>query len=336
MSLTRKVFYLFCTWLTYSCETVVTYDLPVNETKIVVEGYIENDVFPVVFLSRSFPFFGEVNVNDLDELLIKGAKIQVDDGSKIVELREYNKTNALDISESNFNKIVAPVIKQFVGDNVSQSTLDTLSFFVPNFSFYSVAPEDIDFVGEIGKNYGLRIDISGHEIFGNKQLVANTTIPDLIKLDSLWSEDHSNSEIDTLFQLRTRLTDPPMPGNFYRIFNSVNDEPMYTATSSVFDDAFINGKSIPFTVTRGQSEADKLEDQDFQVVGYWSPGDTAHVKFCSITEEHYQFWRTVENEKSNLGSPFGSFTILASNIEGAVGIWGGYASSIITYVIPEL
>ncbi len=319
-----------------ACETVVTYDLPINDPKIVVEGFIENDLAPVVFLSRSFPFFGEVNVNNLDELLIPGAKIQVSEGNNTIMLKEYNKQSALAVSEEDFDNLIAPVIEQFIGFSISQGTLDSFSLFIPNFVFYTVAPEDITFVGELGKTYGLQINILDHPIFGTKQLTATTNIPNLVRLDSLWSEDHPNSENDTLFQLRARFTDPPISGNYYRIFNSVNSEPLYTANNSVFDDAFINGESIPFSVTKGQSEEDKLGDQNTDVDGYWSPGDTATVKFCSINEDHYQFWRTVENEKGNLGSPFGSFTIIASNVEGAVGIWGGYASSSISYIIPEL
>lgn len=60
------------------------------------------------------------------------------------------------------------------------------------------------------------------------------------------------------------------------------------------------------------------------------------MKLCSITREHYRFWRTVENEKGNLGNPFGSFTVIESNIEGGVGIWGGYAATTISIVIPPL
>ncbi|MEZ5024645.1 MAG: DUF4249 family protein [Chitinophagales bacterium] len=327
-----------------SCETVVNYELPINATKIVVEGSIENGHPPLVILSKSFPFFGNVNFNNLDELLIKNAVINVSDGNRTVTLMEYNKQALVDLSEGDFNliyptleQIIAPSLEQFGDIEITQDTIRKYLLFLPNFTFYTVAPSDIDFIGEVNRAYGLAINLIDDATFGTRALSAVTTIPGLVNMDSLWVEDHPNSEIDTLFQLRTRFRDPDTLGNFYRYFTRVNGGAWLTASASVFDDGFINGESIPFSVTKGQTERAKLEDPDFDVDGYWAPGDTAEVKICNITEDHYQFWRTVENEKSNNGSPFGSFTILASNIQGedAVGIWGGYASTILTLVITE-
>ncbi|MEZ5002494.1 MAG: DUF4249 family protein [Chitinophagales bacterium] len=319
-----------------SCETVVNYELPINETKIVVEGSIENGHPPLVILSKSFPFFGNVNFNDLDELLLKNAVINVSDGNRTVTLMEYNKQSLLDLSAEDFD-LIAPTLEQFIGFEVDQATLDSFSIYLPNFTFYTVAPADIDFIGEVNHAYGLSVNLVNDSTFGTRELTAITSIPGLVDMDSLWVEDHPNSEIDTLFQLRTRFKEPDTLGNFYRYFTRVNGGAWLTSTASVFDDAFINGESIPFSVAKGQTERAKLEDPDFDVDGYWSPGDTAEVKLCNITQEHYQFWRTVENEKSNNGSPFGSFTILASNINGedAVGIWGGYTSTVLTLIVTE-
>ena len=69
-----------------SCETVVTYELPINETKLVIEGSIENGGVPLVIVSRSFPFFGDVNFNDISSLLIQEAKVTVSSPNESIEL----------------------------------------------------------------------------------------------------------------------------------------------------------------------------------------------------------------------------------------------------------
>jgi hypothetical protein len=326
----------YCSFL-ISCETVVTFDLPINQTKLVVEGSIENDAPPIVFLSISFPFFGDVDFNNLDELLVRDAEISVTEGVRTVQLMEYGKDELIALSAEDFATL-EPIVEQVIGFSISQETLDSFYTFIPNFSFYTVKPEDFGFVGEFGKFYDLKINLTDDERFGTAEYTSRTNIPFPIELDSLWVENHPNEENDTLFQLKGRLDDPDTTGNFYRFFTKANGGPWLTSTNSVFDDLFIDGESLPITITKGQTERDKLEDPDFEVDGYWAPGETAFVKLCMINDDHYQFWRTVENEKNNLGSPFGSFTIIKSNIIGdrVVGIWGGYGCTFISIVIPEL
>lgn len=315
------------------CEEIITVDLIDVDPKIVVEGSIENGTPPLIFLSRSFPFFGNIDINDIEALMLSGATMVVADGDEVITLVEYNKQALIDLSESDF-EIIAPLLEQYLGFEITQDLL--ISPFIPDIPFYSVAPEDIDFVGEFGKNYWLTIQLVNDSIFGTTELTAQTYIPTPIELDSLWVEDHPLEEIDTLFQLRARLDDPDTTGNYYRVFNRANGGPWLTSSNSVFDDAFLDGASFPFTVVKGQPEREKLEEGDFDVDGYWSPGDTAEVKLCMIGESHYDFWRTVENERNNLGNPFGSFSVIATNIDGAVGIWGGYACTEISIVIPPL
>ena len=316
-----------------SCETIVTYELPINETKLVIEGSIENDGVPLVIVSRSFPFFGDVNFNDISELLVQEAKVTVSNSDRSIELMEYNPDNLGALSDTDF-ALIEPILEQLIGFDVDQSLVE----FLPDITFYSVAPEDVDFIGVIGKRYDLKVELFNHEIFGNTEVNSNTFIPFPVTMDSLWVEKHPNEDIDTnLVQLRGRFLDPDTIGNFYRIFNRANAGPFLTSSNSVFDDAFIEGESIPINIVRGQSEIERQEDFDFDLDGYWAPGEIAEVKFCMIDEPHYQFWRTVENERNNLGSPFGSYTILASNLgDNAVGVWGGYASTVLSILITEV
>jgi hypothetical protein len=53
-----------------------------------------------------------------------------------------------------------------------------------------------------------------------------------------------------------------------------------------------------------------------------------------IDKSHYNFWRTLEADRGSQGNPFGSFVVVKTNINGGIGVWGGYGSSIQTIVAP--
>lgn len=235
--------------LVAGCEEVITIDLEGNEPKIVVEGSIENDGVPVVILSRSFPFFGDVDINDIGTLLLKGAQVTVRAGSDSVVLTEYDRDVLASLDSAEFAAI-APALQQFTGLPISPGVIN----FLPDITFYTVSPADIGFTGEFGRRYDLEIVFSGHELFGDRRLTATTYIPQPVALDSLWVRDHPNDDIDTLFELRGRLPEPDTLGNYYRIFTRENGWLWLTTGNSVFDDAFINGQSWPFTIFRGISE----------------------------------------------------------------------------------
>ncbi len=64
-----------------SCEKDITVDLPKYEQKIVVEGWIEQNQFPMVILTKSSPYFSSVDSTALAELIIPNATVIVSDGS---------------------------------------------------------------------------------------------------------------------------------------------------------------------------------------------------------------------------------------------------------------
>ncbi len=63
-----------------SCEKDITVDLPKGETQIVVEGYVEIDAPPYVFLSKSAGYFDPIDSSSLANLVVKGAAVTITDG----------------------------------------------------------------------------------------------------------------------------------------------------------------------------------------------------------------------------------------------------------------
>ena len=80
-------------------------------------------------------------------------------------------------------------------------------------------------------------------------------------------------------------------------------------------------------IPKGNRFGDTPDPLD-ETVGYWNNQDSVLTfKLSLIDRPHYDFFIILESNRSSQGSPFGSFVVVKSNIQGGgVGIWGGYAS----------
>ncbi|MBN2681857.1 MAG: DUF4249 domain-containing protein [Bacteroidales bacterium] len=61
----------------YSCEKEITVDLPQAKDKIVIEGSIENDMFPIVIISRNMSYFDKVDADTYEQLIVDDAIVTV-------------------------------------------------------------------------------------------------------------------------------------------------------------------------------------------------------------------------------------------------------------------
>lgn len=294
----------------YSCEKEITVNLPQPTPQIVVEGYIENDMPPYLYLTKNSPYFGDFDVNDLEKYFISGAKITVFTATDTVELVEYSSALINLLPEEERAELA-----KFFG-----IPLDS-NFQIPSISVYTI-PLESTFVGEFGETYHLKIEVD------DKVLTATTTIPQPVNFERLWTVPHPNPDFDTLVQLKGFIQDPDTLGNFYRYFTRKNSSLYTKGFQTVFDDLLVNGKSFDIQIPYGFDRFAEDQEYDINTFGYWHKNDTCYVKLCVIDRAHYDFWRTLENELGNQGSPFGTFTRIRTNIKGGLGIWGGYASSI--------
>ena len=177
-----------------------------------------------------------------------------------------------------------------------------------------------------GRSYSLTV------IAGTDTLHSVTQVPYLVPLDSVWFKVDGNR--DSLGYAWAHLTDPDTLGNGYRWFAKRigKDNDFIAPIGSVFEDKFINGKSFDFGYNRGAPPNSTADEDENEERGYFKKGDTIAVKFCTIDRRHFLFWRSVETQFSNNGNPFSSPGTIESNIEGGLGIWGGYGVSYDTIV----
>lgn len=284
------------------------------ESQIVVEGFIEigQDALPTyVLLTKSFPFYNDISADRLDSLFVRDAIVTVEkQGGETVQLTEL----CLDDVPADLRDEVAALL----GLDLDSSGM------APNICAYVDLQQEIQ--KEEGGIYNLRVE-SGDEV-----LTATTSLPHHVPLDSIWFTDPPGEPTDTLAEMNCRITDPASAKNFYRYLTAVNSRPLVSGFGSVTDDAFFDGMTFDFPLQKAEYTNDTTE-VEFGAFGLWERGDTATLKWCSIDQAHHDFWLTFEFNRNNQG-PFSAYTRVDFNIDGGIGIWGGYSVSYYQMVVP--
>ncbi len=296
-----------------NCEKEVILDLPTPVTKIVVEGSIETGAAPIVTINQNFPYFGTISAEDIANNYVRGATVIVSDGTNEAQLEEF--------CWSQLTEEQKELIAQFAGGALPDSIPAGFDFCV--YTFFSFNPP---IVGQNGKTYTLHITTAE-----GKELHATTTIPLPIPIDSLWTEQSLDPDLANYYRVFARLQDPDTLGNYYRYYTQRQGEPMYPGFRSVYDDMLINGKNIFFPLDKGIFKGAEI---DFKTYGYFEKHDTVTVKWTTIDHDTYSFWRSLEFS-SNSSSPLGGSSQVNHNIEGGIGIWGGYCISTLETIVIE-
>lgn len=203
-------------------------------------------------------------------------------------------------------------------------TIDTLIAPVSGVGYFYISPS---LIGEVGKTYILNVTTEN-----GRKASAITKINPPVALDSIWFRRQSPT--DSLGWTWARLSDSPLTPNSYRWYAKRlgKDKDFIAPVGSVIEDKFFNGLSFDFAYNRGSVPNSTAEDDNNEEEGFFKAGDTIVVKFASITEESFDFWRAAETQSSSNGNPFGSPAPLKSNITGGIGIWEGFSFTLDTTV----
>jgi hypothetical protein len=287
--------------LLQACTKDIDIDVPAGEEKIVVEGFIETGQPPIVILTRNKPYFGTNNFSGLSDLIVKNALVTVTANGTPYTLMEICTTNLPD-------SLLALVAAITGVDSATLATVDYCLYTTFNTAVWGVE----------GTRYDLKVEAEG------KILTSSTVIPNGVALDSIWYK-HEEPHTDRGF-CWARLDDPDTLGNAYRWFamRKGKDYGFLAPFGSAFEDKFINGQSFEFAAVRAHAPDDDLPEND-GYYAYFRTGDTIIVKFATIDMPHYQFWRTYETQLVSNGNPFAAPALIKSNINGGLGVWGGYA-----------
>ncbi|MBL7830024.1 MAG: DUF4249 family protein, partial [Saprospiraceae bacterium] len=135
-----------------------------------------------------------------------------------------------------------------------------------------------------------------------------------------WFEQPPGEPSDTLRRLLCYISDPAGSDNYYRYFTSVNDGAYSAGRNSVTDDKFFDGLRFKFPLARRNAPDEEFDPVTF---GLFRIGEKASIKWVNMDKDHFDYWNTLEFNRSNQG-PFSSYTRVKTNINGGLGIWGGY------------
>ncbi|MBK9735800.1 MAG: DUF4249 domain-containing protein [Saprospiraceae bacterium] len=250
-----------------------------------------------MILTKSIPFISTIEKDKFTELFVKNAIVTVNDGEKDVNL---NELCLKDVPEE-FKKQVYEIL----GLNVDSSAVDICVY--------------ADLLGQIKKEYGrtytLEVNVDG------KKLTASTTVPEYVPLFGFRWDDPPGNPSDSLARLFVRINDPANTDNYYRYFTSEGKSALIPPFNSVIDDAIFDGKEFEFPMQKAERRGGDFDPETF---GLFTRGDSVTVKWVTLDKAHYTFWQT-RDFSANSGGPFSSYTRIATNIEGGLGIWGGYA-----------
>jgi hypothetical protein len=278
-----------------SCEKKINFKPKDPEPKLVVEAFIENDTWPIVYLTNSLNYFSTLDPYYIQQSFVHNAVIYVSNGVKTHTLREYQ----------------IPLQGGY-------------SVF-----YYSVDSANLSsaFKGELNKTYTLEIET------GNKEYTATTTIPSITKrIDSLWARPVPAFYDPNKRALMVKATDPPGYGDYIRYFTSRNSEPFYPGLNSVFDDQVIDGTTYSVEIERGvdrnvpRQEGYSFFNKTDTVTLKLCNIDKATYDFWRTMEFTYA---TVGNPFSSPTKVLGNIS------GGALGYFGGYASQFKTIIIRD-
>lgn len=300
---------LFLSVFLGSCEENFIPDTSVSQQEIVVEGYIEygegaNPTY--VILTRSIPFISTIKADQFSTLFVKNAKVTVFDGTKSVNLQEL----CLDQIPAELKKEVYAVL----GLN-PDSTTSNICVYADIFNQVKREP---------GRKYDLTVVAEG------KTLSASTTIPTYIPIYGFNWKEPPGKPRDTLAELNVKINDPKGIKNYYRYFTATQGGPLIPPFGSVTDDAIFDGKEFEFPLQRAQRRGGGFDPETF---GLYMRGDSITVKWCNIDKAHFDFWNTRDFSASS-GGPFAAYTRISTNINGGLGIWGGYAVGVYSMKVP--
>lgn len=287
------------TLLLASCEEEYTPPALDVDQQIVVEGYVEageNASPTFVLLTRSLPYIGELSLAQFEDLFVKDASVVVNDGDKDVSLTQLCLN---DLPEDIKEQAAAAL-----GINIDSTTANICAY-VDLFD---------NVTREVGRSYTLTVEVD------DKMLTASTTIPRYVGLTDFRWDDPPGEPSDSIARLWTTIDDPAGP-DYYRYLTGDDETGLIAPFQSVTDDAFFDGQMFEFPINKAEPR-----DQDFDpnTFGFYTRGDSITIKWCTIDRKHFDFWNT-RDFSANSGGPFSSYTRISSNVEGGLGIFGGYA-----------
>lgn len=297
-----KLLLLVLCLLQLGCQREVDLKLPEYQSKLVVEGTIENGTPAMVMLSKSIPYFSEINLETLmNEVIVNGTQARVFVTSETGESEELKWSFSPD----------APYLMAFMGQKVigKEQTHYTLTVEYDGKTYTAVT--------YIPKTFELDSIGFNHEL----DFLADT----MASIRALFTDAADEINYYAFF---TKVSCPKMTDRLW-----VCNLPV------AFDDQSFNGGSLNYEISRYGYSTLMLglmseEDQHNFARATFRPGDTVVVKHTQVDHHTYEFLISGGTQAAFGSSPFTNPMPVYTNFdsEDVLGHWSGYAAKYDTLV----
>lgn len=318
----------------FACEESV--DTPISTVRqndeVWVEGFIEaytqnqgtadEERRPAyVFIRETIAPDRSYSIEELEDIFVKGAIVEItgSDGQE-VELASICLDDFVGGSRQD-------IVEDFDLDQIEIPSIGVRADTI-NFCLYIDARSEL--IPRIGETYDLKITLRD-----GREISASTSIPEHVPIDSFY---YVSPFVDTTFatslkQMRIVIDDPDTLKSYFRYFTKINDESFIPGFDSVIDDVIFDGFVSDYPLPKGEPRA-ITTNTGGNLFGNYRSGDDVTIKWCNIDEAHYAFWDSFEFNLDNSGI-FSSYIGTEWNVEGALGIWGGYSVSFYRDTVPQ-
>lgn len=285
-----------------ACQREIELDLPDYQSKLVIEGVIETGSPAVVMLSKSIPYFSEINLETLmSQVLVNGTQARVFVTSETGETEELHWTLSAD----------APYYVAFMGSKV---------------------------IGKAETHYTLRVEYDGRT-YTAETYIPKTF--DLDSIGFARTMELMADTMASIRVLMTDPADEANYYTFSCKVKcpKMQDRLWVSSVPVSFDDLTFNGLQFNYEVSRyGYSwlMAGMLSEEDqqnFKRVTF-RPGDTVYVKHSQVDYYTYKYLASAGSEAAMGSNPFVASTPPVTNFDSdeVLGHWSGYASKVDTLV----
>ena len=292
-----KIIYLILILLLFvSCQPDLDYKTSGYVQKIIVEGYINNDEFPKVYLTLNIPLSEKVDSTTILNNVIRFAKVTVSDSV-------------------NSNAIGAKT-------EILTSGWETEKRLYPPYKYFGT-----QYKGEEGKTYYLTVEYGGYTI------KAQTTIPFKTPIDNFFTKPITGN--DRLRSLFMTININPTLKNSYRVYTLKKKDGYFKETQFLYNSKFTLSGSNTFGIipTVNKMDSSYLEGGNFvkgdTILVRLCTLDSVSTEFFSGLTL-FSASQGIENELL-----IGEKETLKSNISyPGFGIWYGNGVSSYMLIIP--
>ena len=288
--------------LTLGCQREIELDLPDYQPKLVIEGTIETGSPAIVMLTRSIPYFSEINFNYMmDSVIVGNLKARVFITSETGETEELTFKISPEL----------PYRMGFVGSKV---------------------------IGREETHYTLRVEYED-KTYTAETYIPKTFDLDSIGFDQ--SAEILSETQATIRMLLTDPADEENYYAFFCKVNSptLRDRFWICGLPVAFDDRTFNGLTFNYELTRlGYSPLlyGMMTDEQQETFGRrtFRPGDTVYVKHTQVDYHTYKYLLSAGSEAAMGSNPFTNPMPAVTNFDSdeVLGHWSGFAAKIDTIV----